>query len=513
MRLLKYWLIAAFLALVPFLGQVPFLGPISQAYAVDVCPAWLKGYQFNDANGVPLSNGTVRITNEGTDSLLTTYSNRQGTTPNTLDGSGRIPLDAGGKLDETVYVGITNFKFVLKDLSGTTIDSEDAVKGCLDTSGFLTGSVTAETPVITKSSDYTVLTTDQGKVISSNPTGGSFTLTLPSAVDATDGWRVTVKHAGTANTVTVQTVSAQTINGSGTSRVLSTRDESFTLVSDGANWHTDGYGIAKLTHGKFFGRTTTADGPPEIVSIPFAQVRLAKDGTSLRLSPYNGNLLTIDGKAEAVTDGGITLSASGLSNSTLYYVYAYMSAGVMTLEAVTTAYATGTGTAVGMRIKSGDSTRTLVGMCYLLAGAFVDSSTQRYVRSYFNDPGVLLSNGFTADRTRSGSNYGEFNNEIRNEFIAWEDDVAHVSAQGGLVSAGDVAYIGLQFQGGAIQDGTNRFTSSSVAGAFALSSWLTSLTEGYMYTTLLGKIASGNLVVSGAATGDRTVVKTRLQRR
>lgn len=489
------------------------LAPVfTPAAALEVCPYWLKGHQFTDANGVPLSNGTIRITNEGTDSLLTTYSNRQGTTPSTLDGSNRIPLQSTGKLNESVYVPVSHFKFVLKDLSGTTIDSDDGVRGCLDTSGFLTGSVTAETPVITKSSDYTITTSDSGKVINTNPTGGSFTLTLPSAVTATDGYRITVRHAGTANTATVQTVSAQTINGSGTSRILSTRDEVLTLVSDGANWHVDAPGIHTLTHGKFFGRTTTADGPPEIMSVPFAQVRLAKDGTALRLSPYNGNLLTIDGKAEATPDGGITLAASGLSNSTLYYVYAYMSSGVMTLEALTASYATGTGTAVGMPIKSGDSTRTLVGMAYLLASAFVDSATQRFVRSYWNDPGVIVSQFLTADRTRNTTTYVAFS-EGRNEFIAWADDVAHMAASGAIISASDVGYVAIAFNGSAPLNGANRYDSTSLDGAMHVSAWLTPITEGYGYTDIVGKVSSGNLVIGGGTAPDVTTLRTKLQRR
>lgn len=318
---------------IPAIFVVLFLG--IPAHAVEVCPAWLKGYQFNDANGVPLSSGTIRITNEGTDSLLTTYSNRQGTTPNTLDGSNRVPLNSAGKLSESIYVAITNWKFVLKDISGTTIDSEDAIKGCLDTSGFLTGSVTAETPVITKSSDYTILTTDSGKVIAGNPTGGSFTLTMPSAVTAGDGYRITVRHAGTANNVTVQTVSAQTINGSGTSRSFTTNGEVYTFISDGANWHVDGYGVTTadglaLSSGKL---TFTPQAPRGYIDgciisnnsgdatndIDIA-AGIARDSTNAANLTCSALTKRLDANWSAGTGNGCRNSAATIANAT-YYVY------------------------------------------------------------------------------------------------------------------------------------------------------------------------------------------------
>jgi len=107
-------------------------------------------------------------------------------------------------------------------------------------------------------------------------------------------------------------------------------------------------------------------------------------GNELLLSPYNGNLLTINGVPCAIPAGGVQLSNAGLVASTLYYIYAEMLAGVMTLIASTTPYAITTG---GWPVENGDVTKTLVGMIYTTTstpGQFVDSVSQRLCANWFN---------------------------------------------------------------------------------------------------------------------------------
>lgn len=117
------------------------------------------------------------------------------------------------------------------------------------------------------------------------------------------------------------------------------------------------------------------------------QCRLTKSGANLVLSRHNGTKLIIDGTAETIPSGGVTLAATGLSVDTTYFIYVFMSGATMTLEASTTGHATDGTT--GVEIKSGDSTRTLVGMARVITGpAWQDTDAQRFVRSWFNDPGV-----------------------------------------------------------------------------------------------------------------------------
>lgn len=78
-----------------------------------------------------------------------------------------------------------------------------------------------------------ILTTDG--VVTSDASGGNIALTLPTAI-GNQGKRFFFKRMdGSANSLTIQTVLSQTIDGV-TSTALSAQYESIELVSDGANW-------------------------------------------------------------------------------------------------------------------------------------------------------------------------------------------------------------------------------------------------------------------------------------
>jgi hypothetical protein len=99
--------------------------------------------------------------------------------------------------------------------------------------------------------------------------------------------------------------------------------------------------------------------------------------TAIRLDPYNGNRIIIDGTVQTIANAGVTLANTGLSASTLYNVYVYMSGSTMTLEASTTGTARDTTT--GVQIKSADSTRTFVGSVRTDGSSnFLDSAAQRF---------------------------------------------------------------------------------------------------------------------------------------
>jgi len=74
--------------------------------------------------------------------------------------------------------------------------------------------------------------------------------------------------------------------------------------------------------------------------------------TSLKLAPLDGSQLMIAGIPQNIPSAGVTITNSGLAASTLYYVYAYMNSGTMTLELSATGHATDANT--GIEIKSGD---------------------------------------------------------------------------------------------------------------------------------------------------------------
>lgn len=257
---------------------------------------WIKGTQFfSDANEV-LAAGTINIYDATTTSLRTTYSNYLGTVANTLNGSNQIVLGADGRLDESVYIPTGLWKVVVKDSLGTTIFTEDNIEGALDTDALAITAALPNTPVVSKTTDYTIVDGYQGKVINANCTGGSFALTLPSAASVGDGWRITVRHVGTANQVTIVGVSSQTIDGA-TSRALTLRYESVCLVSDGANWHVDGYAPPIAARGSlpFFKVTDRLTAPPASPN-PGVRYILNGTGTGLWSSYSQHDVLESDGQ-------------------------------------------------------------------------------------------------------------------------------------------------------------------------------------------------------------------------
>lgn len=107
--------------------------------------------------------------------------------------------------------------------------------------------------------------------------------------------------------------------------------------------------------------------------------------TECRLMPYNGNGLVIDGRQYRIQAGGIPLPIAGVAgaNGTANYVYAKDDgSGGISLEGVTAGHARHSD---GVEIKSGDPTRTLVGMSFKNAtGQFQFDDLVPGVASWFN---------------------------------------------------------------------------------------------------------------------------------
>jgi hypothetical protein len=128
------------------------------------------------------------------------------------------------------------------------------------------------------------------------------------------------------------------------------------------------------------GASATGPNPPV-----FTACRIDAVSTSIvRLSRYNGYLLTIDNVPQPIPAAGVDLGLTGLSANNQYNVYAYMSAGgTMALEGSQTAV--GTDPRNGLSIKSGDPTRSFVGWVYIDAGpVFMWSAGRRGVVSNYN---------------------------------------------------------------------------------------------------------------------------------
>ena len=179
------------------------------------------------------------------------------------------------------------------------------------------------------------------------------------------------------------------------------------------------------------------------------QCELTKSSTDLKLSPKNGNILTINGNDYEIPDAGVTLAATGLTGGH-YYIYAYMNSGTMTLEASTTGHSTSsTAGNKGNEIKTGDDSRTLVGMAYSSAAAWAYTESSMLVRSWANRRRDAGRAWLTANRTTVATTPAEIDTEIRVNYLLWADEsvAASFTATAGNSTANIATYAAIGFDG------------------------------------------------------------------
>lgn len=164
-----------------------------------------------------------------------------------------------------------------------------------------------------------------------------------------------------------------------------------------------------------------------------------------------GGGLIISGSSQTIPAGGITLSNSGLIASTLYWIYAFMSGSTMSLEASTTTFSDNN----GVKVKSGDSSRTLVGVVYCQpSGNFSDSPSARYVSSYFNRLNKSIY-GNTANGFISTTAYSEINASGRAGLVSFGDECILCSISSTFIASNTGNGYGLGV-------GLNSFTTTSL---------------------------------------------------
>jgi hypothetical protein len=245
---------------------------------------------------------------------------------------------------------------------------------------------------------------------------------------------------------------------------------------------------------------------------------LALTGGNLVLSPKNGNALRVAGVSCTIPDAGVSLAPTGFTVGGNYYIYAVATAGVITsLEANATAYAVSTTAGnKGVVTKSGDNTRTLVGFARAVTGpAWASTDAQRFVRSWFNDPGIYNFNTFTTTRTTTSTSFVEINSEIRIEALIWAGETWDVTEYvagffNSVTNSNSWSAIG--FNGSTTPEKNGVLTTiigSIVGTAFGAGATVpkSGLTEGYNYATVLGKTDTGQAGWSSSNDGNRTALK------
>lgn len=213
------------------------------------------------------------------------------------------------------------------------------------------------------------------------------------------------------------------------------------------------------------------------------------------LTPYGGQSLVINGVVQKIPSSGVTVSNAGLTQSLIYYCYAFMNAGTMTLEFSTTGHSKHTD---GVEIKTGDPTRTLVGMVFAntgTPGVFVSAANSKCVLSYFNRK--TMSSSFMA--TSGGPSFSNTSLSIvwsaaSISFCSWGDEVtiASIAADGQLGTAG-AGMGGVLFTDAVRNSNTSQWNSSGVSGVGSLicNMFASNLTEGFHINDFRNNVSSG----------------------
>lgn len=222
------------------------------------------------------------------------------------------------------------------------------------------------------------------------------------------------------------------------------------------------------------------------------QCRLAKSGANLLLSPFNGNKLIINGGVQTIPAAGVTLAATGLAAGTTYYIYAYMNGANMALEASATGHSTDATT--GIEIKTGDSTRTLVGMARPIAGpAWQDTDAQRFVISWFNRRAIGSYKAMAATATTTSLTPVVISASDKNEFLTWGDEAVDIRWTGNAYNSSGtiqtIANIGID---GALAVGGGTTGSQGGASTTIAVNWDGYLSEGYHYACFIGWVVTAS---------------------
>ncbi|MBB4422302.1 hypothetical protein GGD66_000828 [Bradyrhizobium sp. CIR48] len=163
------------------------------------------------------------------------------------------------------------------------------------------------------------------------------------------------------------------------------------------------------------------------------QCRLVKSGSNVVLQQFNGKAIRINGQVCTVPNAGVSLAPTGLTPGTSYFIYATQSGGVVNaLEASTTAHATSTTSGnEGTEIKSGDDTRSLVGMARIITGpAWADSATQRFVISWFNRDRRSLAGAVDGSSTETSTGAYVEKAVSKVEYLSWAGELLQLITYG-----------------------------------------------------------------------------------
>lgn len=144
--------------------------------------------------------------------------------PTTTTNYGWTKPNVNDPTDQDLWGGYLN----------ANLDAQDTTVKSISDKANLTS-----TAISTKTANYTVLASDQCKVIAVDATSGNITITLLPAATATSGFKIGIKKTdSSSNTVTIDGNASETIDGALTF-VLSNQYENVYIISNGTNWYVE----------------------------------------------------------------------------------------------------------------------------------------------------------------------------------------------------------------------------------------------------------------------------------
>lgn len=239
--------------------------------------------------------------------------------------------------------------------------------------------------------------------------------------------------------------------------------------------------------------------------------RIAKSGANIVLNGYDGASLIINGVLRSFTPGTPSLSPSGLTPGTNYYIYAYWDGTEVKLEASTTGHSTHTD---GVEIKTGDATRTLVGLARCVTGpAWADSLTQRLILNWFNRRQIIAKTQLSGGSVSTGAtSLTELSSSLRLDFLCWSGGLMKQTARSSVShDSGGGSHIDLCV---ALTTPSQGNAPARIQVATALAGLLQPMTaennglpgEGYFYGTIYVLTSAGTATFDGSAYTSNEVV-------
>lgn len=265
-----------------------------------------------------------------------------------------------------------------------------------------------------------------------------------------------------------------------------------------------------------------AERAEDIVTSPNCGRLTFSNATNIIFVPFNGSQIKIAGSLYQLPSAGVgsantsvTINGTGGSNlaaSTDYLATLFLSSGTLTFDFLTTlthAVDTTSGN-IGTEIKSGDNTRSVIGLIRTNASS---QFSEFLTLSWFNRRRKTNSVVVTSNTAITGTTaFTEFSSSFRNTFICWNDDTIIFSINGGFFQGilATVSYIALGIDGSTPEDtGTSIMNGSTAVGPAAITAAKFGLANGNHFATIVGAESNSadTLTLTGGATsGKRSAI-------